>query len=150
MFMCEKWCGKSLLLLLKYLLKYLENQYIAGDECVAICEIDNLRNKLRISSVSVKFKKILTLTSGFGENISLMKDINEAAFPGVDAFGKYTGSEAQKVMVPLKYNDSKMLIHPSTNGKLVKCRYILEVTSNLPGCCLKGNSSFEVPLNIVQ
>lgn len=44
-----------------------ENQYVPGEECIAICEADNYKCKLKIKEIKVKFKKVLTLTSGFGE-----------------------------------------------------------------------------------
>ena len=128
----------------------LENQYVPGEECVAICEADNYKCRLRIKEIRVKFKKVVTLVSGFGEESRFEQVINQASFPGVQAYGQYTGGQAQKINIPLKYRDSKLSIHPSTNGRLVKCEYFLEVWPELSGWFLKNVKSFQVNLNILH
>lgn len=70
--------------------------------------------------------------------------------PGVVAHGQYTGEQAKKISIPLKYRDSKSSVHPSTNGRLVKCHYYLEVTPELSGWYLKNVGSFQVGLNILH
>lgn len=56
------------MLFLKYLLLlFVENQYLTGDQCIAICEADNYKCKLNVKEIKVKFKKVVTLTSAFGE-----------------------------------------------------------------------------------
>ena len=46
------------------------------------------------------------------------------------AHSQYTGAQAKKISVPLKYRerDDKLAIHPTVNGRLVKCRYYMVVT----------------------
>lgn len=73
------------------------------------------------------FKKVVTLTSSFGVDKMFVQEINRASFPGVGAFGQYTGNQAKKITIPLKYRGSKQSIPPTTNGRLVKCSYYLTV-----------------------
>ncbi len=70
------------------------------------------------------------MTSAFGEEKTFTQEINRASFPAVGAHSQYTGAEAKKISVPLKYKDrdDKLAIHPTVNGRLVKCRYYLVVT----------------------
>ncbi len=57
-----------MLLFLKYtFILYQENQYMPGEECIAICEADNYKCNLNIREIKIKFKKVITLVSGFGE-----------------------------------------------------------------------------------
>lgn len=73
----------------------------------------------------MKFKKTVTLVSAFGEEKIFEQQINQISFPGVQAHGQYTGQMANKIAIPLKYRDSMTPIHPSTNGRFVKCQYFL-------------------------
>lgn len=62
-----------------------------GEECIAICEADNYKCSLNIREIKIKFKKVITLVSGFGEERTFDQQINEISFPGVQAHGQYTG-----------------------------------------------------------
>lgn len=103
----------------------LENQYVQGEDCIAICEVDNSKCKVPMKEIKVKLKKAITLTSQFGEEETIIKEINKAAFPGVPAFQHYGGQFTQKLSLPLKDKHSKTPLQPSTNGRLVKCHYFL-------------------------
>lgn len=50
-----------------YLILYVENQYMPGEECIAICEADNYKCNLNIREIKIKFRKAITLVSNFGE-----------------------------------------------------------------------------------
>jgi hypothetical protein len=57
---------------------------------------------------------------------------------------------AQKVVLPLRYKNTKIGVHPSTTGHLVRCEYLIEVTPEVGGCFTKGDQSFKVHLQILH
>ena len=102
-------------------LNNVENQYLPGEECIAICEVDNYKCSTAISEVKVKFLKCVTLMSAFGEEKSFLEEINNISFAGTKAYTMYAGENAQRLILPLKYRSSDSPIHPSTSGRYVKC-----------------------------
>jgi hypothetical protein len=100
----SKPCG---LLLRKYVLEVmLENYYMPGEDCVAICEVDNFKCSLRMRVVVCEFVKVLTLTTNQGVEKKITQVINSISFPGIEAHGQYTQGDAQKLPLPLKYKNN--------------------------------------------
>jgi hypothetical protein len=60
------------------------------------------------------------------------------------------GPLAQKIVLPLKYKNTKIGVLPSTTGHLVRCEYSIEVTPEVGGCFTKGDKSFKVNLQILH
>ena len=132
------------------MIKIVENQYLPGEDCIAICEVDNYKSSASFREVNLKFLKCVTLVSGFGEERSFTQVVRSASFPGIGPHGIYTGENAQRLTLPLKYRESNRAIHPSTSGRYVKCEYHIQVSPVLSGCCTSKSETFAVRLNILQ
>lgn len=72
--------------------------------------------------------------SNEGNQKIFMETVKEVAFPGVPAGDSRLGANAQRMSIRLVANRPGEMIHPSTNGNLVKCEYLLTVHCNMSGC----------------
>jgi hypothetical protein len=72
-------------------LAYLENFYFPSDECIVICEVDNLKCKLNMSRVNCQFIKEVTLTSATGVRRVFSQVLNVIQFAGAAAGEAYYG-----------------------------------------------------------
>ena len=68
-----------------------ENYYIPGEQCIAICQVDNFKGSIGLSEIRCDLIKVITLTSFMGVENVFESAINTMIFPGIAAFNMYVG-----------------------------------------------------------
>jgi hypothetical protein len=145
-----------------------KSAYAPGEEARVITEVDNSKSSLCIMNTTFSLNQTLNLTAGahhrnFGFNIRSL-DLGGAqpgeSFkgdsckigsiqlpPGQEGHSKdFRGENAEIVDTPL---DPKMVLTPSTHGKLVKSDFYLNVSCNVDGClCCDVPPSTSLPIQI--
>jgi hypothetical protein len=142
--------------------------YAPGEEARVITELDNSKGGLCIQNTTFSLNQTLSLTAG-GHHRSFHWNIRSLDLggaqpgdcfkgdnckigsiqlpPGQEGHSKeYRGENAQISDVPL---DPKMVLTPSTHGRLVKSDFYLTVGCNLDGClCCDVPPSTTLPIQI--
>jgi hypothetical protein len=142
--------------------------YAPGEEARVITELDNSKGGLCIQNTTFSLNQTLSLTAG-GHHRSFHWNVRSLDLggaqpgdcfkgdnckigsiqlpPGQEGHSKeYRGENAQISDVPL---DPKMVLTPSTHGRLVKSDFYLTVGCNLDGClCCDVPPSTTLPIQI--
>jgi hypothetical protein len=87
-----------------------------------------------MARVNCEFIKEVTLTSTNGIRRVFSTVLNEIHFSGVNAGQAYAGEHAERNNIKLIYKDSNTGVHPTTNGRHVKCEYFIIVKPQFSGC----------------
>jgi hypothetical protein len=109
-----------------------KNCYVPGETAQIICEAKN-DSSVDFTAIRVRLKRRLTLRA-HGHNHSSTITVVESRFEGIKANTDSTGEKARQVPIQLVDMKGGSQLVPETMGRLVECKYWVEVEYDIPYC----------------
>lgn len=107
-----------------------KNVYVPGEVCNIVAEVDN-QSTVAFTNIVTKLMRSLSLKDHHGNHFHRTECLLESKFPGCEAFQKLLGSDARQVPIALTHSQHGT-IQPQTNGKLINCKYWVDVEVAIP------------------
>lgn len=112
-----------------------KNCYVPGEVCQIVCEVEN-NSESEITCIRTVLFRQLTLYAK-GKRMTKTDTIRREKFPGVavkrDADGNLVMGDKEIRQLSINLQDDKHgKLQPETKGRLVQCRYWIEVECDIP------------------
>lgn len=119
--------------------------YVAGEFALLTCNVDNMVNAFNFV-ISARLVQVVTIKGEEGQPLIFRDIIYEEELP---LFRKKQ-STTFVLKIPLTDRSGKQPLEPSTNGRIIDCKYHVEIDPKYTACCTtESTNNFIMPL-IVQ
>ena len=125
-----------------------KNAYLPGETANIWVEVDNSRSRSTMKLITIRLFQVLRLISN--QNVSFLhKKLMYCSRHKVRIGGGDTllGGNALSVDIPIEFKNINLAINGTTDGKLVQCKFEVEVISSY-GILSSNGPSLEIPLMI--
>ena len=125
-----------------------KNAYLPGETVNLWVEVDNSRSRAALNSISIKLFQIIRVIS----NKNVAKVIKKSIYSSKHAMNLGAGERllsenALNVEIPLEFKKTDLSICGSTDGRIVQCKFEIEVITNY-GMMENGGGSLDMQLMI--